>query len=294
MKRHLILTVMLSVFLAALAATPATAKTLSTVSAAPLPQVQRTAQLPTQYQTTTTRTRTASCPAGTWVIGGGAHISGGQGRVALTILAPTFSRTGSNYFFAAAIRTDPTFTGSWSLQPYAICAALPNPNQIDLIITSSTSSPATASSATFQHAEAVCPAGKRAISAGAQIVPVGAQTGAVALQLVRTSGPRDIGRATAREAGGNTGTWYVQSHVMCGPVGLVGSNEPIGTLGSTADAGVACPAGTRAHGAGGGGSITDSGLTFLDGVIPSSALTYVSISMTTPPAAGMVAQAVCI
>jgi hypothetical protein len=157
------------------------------------------------------------------------------------------------------------------------------------------SPPAPATSQTFQHAEAVCPTGKRAISAGGNIVRAGAQSGAVALQLVRTSGPRDISRATAREAaGGNTGSWFVTSYVMCGPTALVGTTAPAGTLVNSAGAGVTCPAGTLVHGAGGGGSITDSGPSFLDLVEPLPGYRSEYTSMTSTPIGGMVTQAVCI
>jgi hypothetical protein len=233
----------------------------------------------------------AFCPRGKWVVGGGASISGGQGRVALTTLNPIFSRDVDNLdsYFVQAMRMDDS-TGSWSLRAFALCAVLGNPLQFGRY-----SSPVEPpSSAPFQHAEAVCPQGMRALSAGGYIFADStAQPLRVGLQLIRTSGPRDIARATARAAAGFTGPRYLRAIVMCGPVDPAGTAPTVGTVVSGTDAVTTCPTATKTHGAGGGGSTTDSGLTWLDGIVPSEDLRRVSASMTTAPTAGMVASAVC-
>jgi hypothetical protein len=243
--------------------------------------------LPSADDSSPSKAASATCPAGKRLIGGGARVDDhGSGKVALTMLWPLRNNEQPDrYDVAASALTG--FTGKWLLQAYALCAA-PLPG-LEL----SWRSTGSFSAQKFQHAEAPCPAGKRVTGAGGLIAFAPGQnnpSGHVGLQLSRASGPLDIARTTAR-ADDYNGTWELLSFALCAN-NVAGAQVASKIVTALSGGSVDCPAGTSVQGAGGGGSITDSGPVYLQSAYPVS-LRRVQTRMTAAPADGMVVQAVC-
>ena len=70
--------------------------------------------------------------------------------------------------------------------------------------------------------------------------------------------------------------------------------QVVGEVVDSAEHVISCPAGTKVYGAGGGGSLTDSGRTFLRTVYVDPGLRKVHVAMTAVPVGGMVVQAICV
>jgi hypothetical protein len=159
----------------------------------------------TPFDSTATKTIAALCPTGTRVIGGGGRVNGAD-HVVLTQLEPVSTSTGDSYVVAAS-EDQAGFTGSWSLQAYAICAR-PVPG---LEIVSATGA---AGSEAFQFESARCPAGKLAVGAGGRI---NSGEGQVALST-RAEGSSLSTRTTAagtEDPDGFAGTWSVTAFAVC-------------------------------------------------------------------------------
>jgi len=227
-----------------------------------------------------TRTVEASCPDGTGVFGGGARVDdGGARKVMLTQLNP-FGRL----YRAAAIEPAGGFSGTWTLTAYAICGSVPSDQ---MALSSFQEAP---SSDTFHAAFTDCGGvGHQVLSAGGAVSVL---NGRIGLHLVRPDGFLTIARVAAREtAAGYSGDWAVSAHAVC--ILPIPGLRSVGQVVDGSTATVVCPAGTRVHGAGGGGSLSDVGPSFLQSIVPSSDLTSVRVTMTSAPPGGMVAQATC-
>lgn len=252
---------------------------------------------PTSYNSQPFKYSEAPCNIGDVVVGGGASVdddSQSGGKVPLVRLEPNHYVQGGvdRYRYIAEAREPVAgFAGNWFLVTYAICA--PQTFLGYEIVPSPAASP---SSQAFQSAKATCPTGKRVIGTGARVRFAGDGgdngPGELGLQLSRSSGARDISRATAREdADGYSGTWTLSSYAVCAQ-GLAATVQ--GQVSNTAEAVARCGDSTQVHGAGGGGSLTDSGPVFLHEVIPYAGSNgAVKVSMTGPPVGGVAAQALC-
>jgi hypothetical protein len=220
------------------------------------------------------------CPPNTVLLGiSGVANDSGANSVRLVNLEPA-----SDTIFRVDAAAASGFNGAWSMTARARCATRPAGYEI-------VPGNSATSSSTFKEAIARCPGAKRAIGSGAFLnAPGGLRE--VALQLVRTSGPLDIVRATAREdANGYSNTWSVTAFAICiNPVpGQVAAQRV--TLGTTAGS-VTCPNGTFVHGFGGGGSTTDvTGPVWLRSFTASNQVA--TASFTGLPNDGIVAAAVC-
>jgi hypothetical protein len=237
------------------------------------------------------KTTIVGCPAGKRVVGGGGWIfataAADDAKVLLTRLEPVHSGNADSYVVTGE-EVAPGMSGTWWLEAYALCAPAPAGLEI-------TSGSTAASSSSVQQTAAICPGSKRVIGTGSRIDNPGGQ---VALQTNRSSGPRDIVRAIAKEdASGYTGSWNLTAYAICanpltgfssvgGSSTLTGSeNEKVAFVG--------CPAGTHVHSAGVASSGTPPGLTTtppgvaIQAVYPSDTLLYVEISAveTTPTTA---------
>jgi hypothetical protein len=233
----------------------------------------------------------ARCPQGKRVIGGGAWVfaisQSDETKVMLTGLQPLRDTVGRDGYMAVGYERAAGIDGNWWLKAYAICA---DP-LAGLQIVTGTTDP---SSSTFKIAAARCPGPMKVLGTGARVPDTSGQVG---LQLTRSSTPRDISRATAREdAAGYGGRWTLTSYAVCAfntPLTPLGG-QPIATLPSLQNVVFAnCPRGFFVHGAGGGGRLTDPGPFFLQVVYPFNDLDKVEVAMTGVPNGGMVAQAVC-
>jgi len=202
------------------------------------------------------------------------------------------------------------------IEAYAICAPrwILNNYEVRSISENDNGSPAT-----FLSAEARCPSNAPvAYGSGADLAAVEESptrfvpTGELGLQMIRTSGPLDIGRATARESeAGYAGRWFVRSYVICSDrnvrVPLPGGGTSFSDSEVHADGGGSldnevrdsCRPGFRTHGPGGGASgpgITDAGPSWLTRIYPFADLSGVQVRMTAPvdPAfEGMIAHHTC-
>jgi hypothetical protein len=137
----------------------------------------------------------------------------------------------------------------------------------------------------------VCPSGKRVIGTGSRIINSG---GRVGLQLSRASGPLDISRSTARErAGGYIDSWSLTSYAICvNPVNVQVRNQlESGNSGFVCCQDNCALPNIRVHSAGGGGSLVDTGASFLHTVVPEG--TRVVVFMTGRLSNGIVVQAIC-
>lgn len=190
------------------------------------------------------KTITATCPAGTTVIGGGGWVfaisAADERKVMLTRLEPVAS-VSQNGYVVTGTEVAPGMTGDWWVEAYALCANTPAGYEI----ASTTTAP---SSVSTQQTVAICTGNKRVFGSGARINNPGGQ---VSLQLTRWDGPRGIGRATAKEdANGYSASWSLTAFAVCandqpGFV-AVSAGTPTGPE-DTKLAFVTCPAGTFVH-----------------------------------------------
>ncbi|GLY35652.1 hypothetical protein Amsp01_016760 [Amycolatopsis sp. NBRC 101858] len=254
------------------------------------PSLQRIAGPSTATNQDSPKNAVAYCPSGTRLVGGGGWASDqGSGKVMLTGVEPI--RQGPNppkldYYDVWARKTDPAFSGAWSLQAYAICAAGKGlPANSGMYQHSTDDQPAAFKSLSYR-----CAAEQRIVSAGTTTVYTGEHV-PVGVQLVRASGPLDITRSTAHTARGFGGNWKLTTTAICAdPIPGV---QVVSEVVNTATAAVTCPAGTSVYGAGVGGSLTDSGEAFVRGLYVSPDLRTVLGAFTVTPVGGMVVQAVC-
>jgi hypothetical protein len=235
----------------------------------------------------------AGCPAGKIVVGGGAEIEGGGENEAnqprLTLLFPLVS-----FFRAAAeIRGHAPAQELWTLRVYAICADAKDLDDYGIIVSPGSGH----DSQPFKKSVARCPDGTVAYGAGGFIhyLHSGESQGGVGLQLVHTSGPLDIARATARKyPGGHPGAWEVAAVAICAaPAGGIRAEN---TGGEGEKATHRCSSGRAVHGAGGGGGLDDGGPVHLRHIISNEELTHVFVRLTgklKPAIGGMVASATC-
>jgi hypothetical protein len=126
-------------------------------------------------------------------------------------------------------------------------------------------------------------------------LPTARAPACIGLQLTRTSGPLDISRAAGRvdTRFGSVGNWTLTSEVICarraGGIHVDGDSS----LGDSVSA--SCDTGT-VHGRGGGGGLTDGGLSWLYSIQPFNNLKYVNVRMTSPlnpSIGGMIAHFTC-
>jgi hypothetical protein len=190
----------------------------------------------------TTKTLTVDCPAGTTVIGGGGHVSTFGGEVFLTGLEPVVSMSGTAYRVAAT-EDETGYAGSWRLFGYAICAPAP----LGLEYQTETSTPNSNSS---QGVAATCSRGKYVIGAGAVINGGGRNVG-LSHSLPTPNPPTAVAAVAHEGENGYGGTWSVTSHAVCADP-LPGLRWVVGDPQAPAISAEAwCPAGTQVHGVGG-------------------------------------------
>jgi hypothetical protein len=232
------------------------------------------------------------------VLGGGGEIrDDGHDIARMTGLVPV-SSSNLDYFEASA---EAFFHGQyepWSLAAFAICA--PESSLKDYRIV--WQQYANVDSTTFFKGTAECPGDRVAYSAGGRILDLFPTfTGRIGLQMVRTSGPLDIARATARENGplDTPNPWWLDVYAVCakgqGDIHVEGAGDPDGDRKVTS---FCHDPVDYVHGAGGGASgpgITDAGRSWIKSIVPSSALRSMKASMVGPdsPSGGVVTSHTC-
>lgn len=238
-----------------------------------------------EYDLSSPKTAQAFCPAGKRVVGGGAWIQDPSNpdnpfaRVRLTRMQPL----GFN-FDVTAEAPDHASRAPWRLDAYAICANADALKSYQIVPGQSSSN-----SHSFKDAQARCPTSPRktvAFGSGAAIYYANERypgPARVGLQMVRTSGPLDIARATGHEAsGGYGGNWSVVSWAICAEpaAGIHHQWTSVPERLPWHDGKYTCAGGGFVHGPGGGGGLVDGGPVFLRGIYPSSDLRSVQVGMT--------------
>ena len=204
----------------------------------------------------------------------------------LTALDP--SPTG---FRAEAESPDGDSIGNWRVFAYAVCADRDALESYQIVPRDRFDAQV------FKDTRAPCPPGTVAYGAGArvQIPGTGGADGRIGLQLNRTSGPLDISRATGRVDTrlDPVGNWTLTSKAICakraGGIHVDGNSS----FGDSVSA--SCDTGT-VHGPGGGGGLTDGGLSWLYSIQPFNNLKSVNARMTSPlnpSIGGMIAHFTC-
>ena len=125
------------------------------------------------------------------VVGGGAEVVGEPPHTTVITALEPHAVEGPTppRFLVQARALRPDLNESWQLKAYALCA--PEASMQPYLIMKSTSS---TSQLRFRAGTAKCPGGRVAYSAGVTT----SNTGRFGVQMVRTSGPLDIARATVR------------------------------------------------------------------------------------------------
>jgi hypothetical protein len=157
---------------------------------------------------TTAKSATATCPAGTVIYGGGGHLYNvpDSNQVRLSGLRPLVSLIGLTGFRASATEDDSGYNKAWSVTAYAICGPALAGWQVVWSISPTTSNPS-------NSATAHCPAGKKALSAGAEVSNGGS---GVVLQLIVPDVSLDWAVAAAYEdETGYNGSWEVTAYAVC-------------------------------------------------------------------------------
>jgi hypothetical protein len=253
----------------------------------------------------------AVCDRDQHVIGGGAIVNdGGRNLVRLTgtfpsgqVVSPDPPVVNSAWAATAEAASGQGGRFPWSLRAYALCAdkAFLDARQYQwvhrIVQVPSSGGP-------FAETSARCPDDPNkpgrdtvAYGAGGFVHAVGdaSAKGRIGLQMVRTSGPLDIARITAREENVNFGeSWYLRSYAICAePANAIHAE---GEVSQGASARSTCDGNSRVHGAGGGGGLTDGGPVWLRRIYPTGDLKTVTVDLTgplVPSIGGMVAHHTC-
>jgi hypothetical protein len=228
----------------------------SAICATPPPGLERVAAT-SALNSSSTKSATATCPAGKRVLGTGADINTLNRQVTLDDLRPNAALTAVT---ANALEDETGNSANWSVTAYAVCA-----NPIAGLERLSETGPLDVSG--FKTLFTSCTGGKVLTGAGADINTFNGQVHLGALDF--GGGENIILGATGDETG-NPAPWSITSYVICAP----GSRREVVT--SFADSGpknvnVTCPvAGQQVTGLG-GETIDGAGEVVLDRLRPDPA-----------------------
>jgi hypothetical protein len=203
---------------------------------------------------------TATCPAGKRVVGVGADIGhgGGAGQVVMTAVTPNAALTA----MTASVAEDENGTpASWSLGGTAICAT-PVPGLERIAVQSATNS------ANGKTATAACPAGKRLLGAGGDIV--GAPGQVEMDDIIPNASLTSVNVRGLEDQNGTAATWHVTAYAICAnPV--AGLQRVVATSATNSADGkfatATCPAGKLVTGVG-GDIVGGAGQVVMDDFIP--------------------------
>ena len=197
------------------------------------------------------------------VVGGGGEVVGEPPHTTVITALEPHAVQGATppRFLVQAQALAPNFNETWQLKAYALCA--PASSMQPYLIVKSESS---MTQRRFRAGTARCPGGRVAYSAGVTT----SNTGGFGVQMVRTSGPLDIARATVRAfSTAVPAPWRLTTIAVCGPRkdGIVAA----GRVAAGPIVNVSCPAGTQQiHGAGGGLGLTDGGTNWIRELRPAN------------------------
>lgn len=153
------------------------------------------------FNTDTTKSATAVCPAGKKVYGGGWETTGDLGNAFVQELEPA---AGLNSVTVSA-STNGGWASFWEMRAYAICGdPTPGMSRIELLTVNN--------SATSKAAQKSCPAGTDVYSIAGETTGGG---DVILERLVPTSALLGAARAEARENGAFTDDWALTLYAIC-------------------------------------------------------------------------------
>jgi hypothetical protein len=215
------------------------------------------------------RSAEAFCGLDQVVVGGGGEVLHEPAHTTvLTALVPHAVEGATPPRFVVRARAlKPEANELWQVKAYALCApaASMQPYKIEEHIS-------TFSHKRFLAGTATCRDGLVAYSAGVTTNTTGFDV-QFGVQLVRTSGPLDIARATVRtfllDPTAVPDWWQLRTFAVCGP--RTGGIMAVSRVATGPFVGVSCPEGTqRINGAGGGLGLTDGGRNWIRAVRPAN------------------------
>ena len=145
---------------------------------------------------------TASCPAGTKVLGSGVDANPGNGDVLVDAIRPDTTLAST---FVHAVEDQNGTTASWTVSAYAICASPPS-GVVRVGATSATNS-------TAKTVVATCPSGKQVVGTGAEIT--GAPGQVLLSQIRPNSALTAVTAGAIEDQDGTTATWSVTAYAVC-------------------------------------------------------------------------------
>jgi hypothetical protein len=152
-----------------------------------------------------TRSASASCPAGTRVLGVGGGILAGSGEVMLDDLRIGADLTG---VWVTGTEDGDGFAGQWRVQAQAVCAAV-QPGQQRIAVTSPTNSNE------FREVVVTCPVGRQVHGAGAELTGAQGQVRIRAIRPRRYSGGRSVEVLANEQRDGYGGAWSLTGYAVC-------------------------------------------------------------------------------
>jgi hypothetical protein len=243
-----------AVVLLALALTPA--------ASGAVPGLERVART-SESNSTNVKANGSPCPAGKRLLGGGGDITGGLGQVEMDRLTP-----GLSGLTVIAVEDEDATAASWFVRTYSICA-----NPIAGLQVVAATGP---SNSNNKHMTAACPAGKRLLGAGGEIV--GQESRVVMNDLIPNPELTAVTVRGVENQNGTAANWFLRAYAVCASP-LPGLQLAHGVSGldsaDSKNALATCQGGRRVVGA--AAEITGGvGQVVLDDLTPNAALTTVT------------------
>ena len=236
----------------------------TTAASAAVPGLERVATT-SEFNPENVKVNGAPCPVGKRLLGGGGDIFGGLGQVEMDRLRP-----GPLGLTVIANEDEDGTDDNWMVHTYSICAD-PIPG---LEIVAATGP----SNSNNKHMTAACPAGKRLVGAGGEIV--GEESLVVMNDLIPNPELTKVVVRGVENQNGTADDWLVRAYAICANP-LAGLELVTGASANNSEpakSGLAsCPAGKRVLGAG-AEIIGGLGQVVLDDMIPSAGLTSVTVT----------------
>jgi hypothetical protein len=219
-------------------------------------------------QNSSDKSATATCPAGSQLLGGAGEISseaGSQGQIALNDIIPNPALTGVT---VQGLEDQNGTTATWFVEAHANCWAAP-PGLERVVATS-------ANDSQNKSVTATCPTGKRVLGTGGEISGGGRD---VSLTTLRPNNLVSVTAQGSEDENGTAANWLVRAFAICAnPVAglerVAATSLTDSSPGKTAIAN--CPSGKHVVGA--GGEITGGGgQVVLDEIAETAEITNVAV-----------------
>ena len=237
---------------------------------AALPGIQQPITVESRNDASFAKSATATCPRGKQLLGGTGLVVNGGSDVVLDGIKPT-----ENSVTVEAVEDATGHPGQWKVQATAICAD-PVPG-LERITVQAQNSGANST----EQAQAFCSAGKRVISAGADVLQ---GDGKVAIEdILPNNGLTNVTVKAAEIGPGTTVPWTVRATAVCAPelpeLQLV-SVQTGADSGATKNRTIPCPSGKRVVGT--GADVISNAPAAVIGASPLSLLTNATLHAVEP------------